>query len=520
MHGVILAAGVGSRLKPLSLERHKCCVTVGDDPIVVHQLRAFAASDVEHVHVLTGYLADQVAATCREFAEGRDALDVSTRKCDVFANTNNMYSLYEIRDAVAGEPFVLANADVVFEPSALERLVDADAGSAIACDTSTYDEEAMKVTVDDDGNVDHISKDVPESRAAATSIDLYRFSESLSGKLFDEVVRRIEVEDEYDCWTEVAIDSVLETGRHEVAPVDVDGANWVEVDDYDDLLAADWTFSGIGDLRSKDAVFFDLDGTLYLDDDLVDGAADVVNALRSAGTDVYFLSNNSSGWKTDYAEKLSRLGLPATSDQIVLSTDGVIDYLTDNGIEDAYAVGTTAMRNALTAAGVDPTASDPEAVVVAFDTELTYEKVREATLAIRDGAEFLLAHPDKVCPTAEGLVPDCGSIGALVAAATDREPSRVFGKPKAEMLAPVMDDHDLSPADVAVVGDRLNTDVRMAANVGCESVCVLTGDASRVDVETHDLSPTLVVDSVAAFEYPDLTSSEEGSVSGAVQESS
>jgi len=520
MHGVILAAGVGSRLKPLSLERHKCCVTVGDDPIIVHQLRAFAASDVEQVHVLTGYLADQVAATCREFADGRDDLDVSTRECEVFANTNNMYSLYEIRDAVAGEQFVLANADVVFEPRALDRLVDANVDSGIACDTATYSEEAMKVTVDDDGHVDHISKDVPESRAAATSIDLYRFSASFSEALFDEVARRIEVQEEYDCWTEVAIDSVLAAGRHDVEPVDVDGANWVEVDDHDDLLAADWTFSSIEDLRSKDAVFFDLDGTIYLDDELVDGAADVVNALRAGGTDVYFLSNNSSGWKTDYAEKLSRLGVPATPDQVVLSTDGVIDYLEARNIEDAYAVGTAAMRNALSEAGVDPTASDPEAVVVAFDTELTYEKVREATLAIRDGAEFLLAHPDRVCPTADGLVPDCGSIGALVSAATDREPSRVFGKPNAEMLAPVMDEQDLSPEDVAVVGDRLDTDVRMAANVGCESVCVLTGDASRVDVETHELTPTLVVDSVAAFEYPDLTSSEEGSASGTVQESS
>ncbi|NHN42709.1 HAD-IIA family hydrolase [Halorubellus sp. JP-L1] len=520
MHGVILAAGIGSRLKPLTLERHKACVTVGDDPIVVHQLRAFAASPVDEVHVLTGYLSDQVAACCRDFADGRDDISVSVRECEVFANTNNMYSLYEARDAVAGEPFVLANGDVVFEPRALERLVESDADSAIACDASTYDEEAMKVTVDDDGRVDHISKDVPESRAAATSIDCYRFSAAFSATLFDEIVRRIEVDEAYDCWTEVAIDGVLQSGRHDVRPVDVDGANWVEVDDHDDLLAADWTFSDFEDLRSKEAVFFDLDGTLYLDDELVDGAADVVGALRASGTDVYFLSNNSSGWKTDYAEKLSRLGVPATPDQVVLSTDGVIEYLTENGTEDAYAVGTAAMRTALSEAGVDPTASDPEAVVVAFDTELSYEKVREATLAVRDGAEFLLAHPDMVCPTADGLVPDCGSIGALVAAATDREPSRVFGKPNAEMLAPVMDEHDLDPADVAVVGDRLDTDVQMAANVGCESICVLSGDASRVDVETHELSPTLVVDSVGAFEYPDLTTSEESSASGTVQESS
>ena len=517
--GVILAAGLGSRLKPLSIVRHKSCVTVGEAPILVHQLRAFQASEIEEVHVVTGYLGDQVAECCTEFAAAHDDITVSVTENDVYANTNNMHSLYLARDAVDGEPFVLANGDVVFEERALSTLLSSSAPSGIACDRSMYSGEGMKITVDDDGRVDHIAKDVPETAAEATSIDLYRFSASFSSRLFDDISRRIEVEDEYDCWTEVAIDSVLGSASNDMEPVDVAGADWVEVDDREDLLEADRTFSTLGDLRSKEAVFFDLDGTLYLDDDLVEGADEVVNTLRTSGTDVYFLSNNSSGWKTEYADKLSRLGVPATASQVVLSTDGVIDYLAQNGVESVYAVGTSSMRGALEDADLDPTASDPDAVVVAFDTELTYEKVRAATLAVRDGAEFLLAHPDLVCPTADGLVPDCGSIGALVAAATDRDPARVFGKPSPEMIAPVMDEKGLSPDDVAVVGDRLDTDIMMAENVGCDSVCVLTGDATRTDVETHELSPTLVVGSVADFEFPEVTPGEETKVSGTVQES-
>lgn len=519
MKAVILAAGRGTRLLPISIERHKSCVTVGREPILARQLRAFREGGVSDVHVVAGYLSGQVSDLCAEFAGEHSDFDVTIHRNEVYANTNNMYSLYLVRDVVDGEAFVLANGDVVFEEAALATLLSAPSSSAVACDTSAYSGEGMKVTVDDRGRVDHVAKDVPEEEAYATSIDLYRFSPSFSSMLFDEMERRIEVAGEYDGWTEVAIDGVVGTSNHDLEPADVAGTDWVEVDDHDDLLTADRTFSPLGDLRSKAAVFFDLDGTLYLDDELVDGAADVVADLRANDVEVFFLSNNSSRWKTDYANKLSGLGIPATPEQVVLSTDGVIGYLDGKGTEDVFVVGTSSMREAIDGAGFDVAADDPDAVVVGFDTDLTYEKVRRATLAIRDGAEFLLAHPDLVCPTGEGLVPDCGAIGALVEAATDREPTRVFGKPHPEMIVPVMEERGLAPEEVAVVGDRLDTDVGLAENVGCDSVCVLTGDADRVDVETHDLSPTLVVGSVGAFERPGQPAGEEGRVSGTIQES-
>ena len=519
MQGVILAAGIGSRLRPISIERHKSCVTVGRDPIIVHQLRAFRAAGIDDVHVATGYLSDQVARVCRTFAADADDLSVTLHHSDVYANTNNMYSLYLLREAVDGEAFVLGNGDVAFEPAALRALLAAPSESAVACDLSTYSAEGMKVTVDDRGRVDHLAKDVPEGEAYATSIDLYRFSSAFSTRLFDDIRRRIEVEGAHGSWTEVAIDSVAKAGEHELEPVDVSGADWVEVDDHDDLLRADRLFSPIKDLRSKEAVFFDLDGTIYLDDELVDGAADVVATLREHDTDVYFLSNNSSRWTPDYARKLSALGIPATEASIVLSTQGVISYLQRRGFEDAYVVGSSSMRDAFRAAGIDPTATDPDAVVAGFDTDLTYEKVRRATIDIRDGAEFLLAHADVVCPTVEGPVPDCGAIGALVEAATGREPNRVFGKPQPEMITPVLEEEGLVPEEIAIVGDRLDTDVRLAENIGCDSVCVLTGDADRLAVETHELTPTLVVDSVDGLEFPEVAPDEEAAASETVPES-
>ncbi|WP_129114372.1 HAD-IIA family hydrolase [Halegenticoccus tardaugens] len=496
---VVLAAGIGSRLRPITLRKPKCCVSVDSTPILAHQLRAYADAGLSEVHVVSGYLHDRTARLCERVAADYDDFDVSVIENEVFANTDNLYSLSLAREAVDGEAFVLANGDVVFDPEIPTRLLADEGESAIACDTGAYSEEAMKVTADEKGRLTHISKEIPREEAYASSIDLYRFSPSFSAALFDELERIIECRGEYTGWSEIAIDRLLRTGRHDVRPVDVAGLPWVEIDDGRDLLVADGRFASIGDLRSKELAFFDLDGTIYLDDEPIDGAASIVSAFREQGTAVYFLSNNSAKWKTDYAAKLSALGIAAEPEDVILSTDGVIEYLRANDAEAVHVVGTEAMRRALADHGVAVDAEEPSHVVVGFDTELTYEKVRRATLAIRDGAEFLLAHPDLVCPTTAGLVPDCGSIGALVETATGREPARVFGKPNPEMIAHVVEERGVSPSDVVVVGDRLETEIRMAERLGCDSVCVLTGDADRAAVEESPVSPSLVASDVGAL---------------------
>ncbi|MFD1640425.1 HAD-IIA family hydrolase [Halohasta litorea] len=495
MNAVILAAGTGSRLRPLTIDQPKACVTVDSIPIGEHQLRAYDAAGFETVYVVTGYMADRIEALCDRLSSEL-SVDIEVLHNEAFANTDNMYSLYCARKQVAGEPFVLSNGDVVFEPEVIERLAAIDDHSGIAVDAEQYDPEAMKITVDEGGAVDGISKDFSPEEAAATSIDCYRFSAVTSAKLFDRIVRRIEIDEEYTAWTELALDELLQTGSHDVQPVDIEGAEWVEIDEQADLLAADRTFSSLGDLRSKDAVFFDLDGTIYLDETPIDGAVDVVDQLRAAGVDVYFLSNNSSRWKPTYADRLASLGIDADPDEIILSTDGVIDYLRTNGIEASYVVGTEAMRGAISEAGIEPAATDPETVVVGFDRELTYEKVAAATLAIREGAEFLVAHGDRVCPTEAGLVPDCGSIAALVETATGREPSHVFGKPSVGMVDHVLEREGYDPSEVVIVGDRLSTDIELAERLGCGSVSVLSGETTRRDIETADQQPSLVVDSV------------------------
>ncbi|MFC6725169.1 NTP transferase domain-containing protein, partial [Halobium palmae] len=403
---VILAAGIGSRLKPITLRKPKCSVTVDGRPILAHQLRAYAQAGIEEVVVVTGYMRGQVARLCSRVEADYDDFTVTTVENEVYANTDNLYSFSLVEEVVGDEPFMLSNGDVVFDPELVRRVATAE-GTGVSTDRGMYSEEAMKVTVDEEGHVDHISKDVPESEAYGCGTDLYRFDPAFATALFDEVQRILGTDDEYTKWTELAIDRALASGTFAVDPIDVTGLRWVEIDDYDDLLEADRTFAALRNLDGIEAAFVDLDGTVYLDDEPLDGAREAVAALREGGVDVYFLSNNSSRWKTDYAERLDRLGIPVDPEHVLLSTDGVINYLRSVNSRGVYVVGTEAMRTAIENHGVPVVdeGGDPSHVVVGFDTELTYEKVREATLAIRDGAEFLLAHPDTVCPTGDGLVP-------------------------------------------------------------------------------------------------------------------
>jgi HAD superfamily hydrolase (TIGR01450 family) len=497
---VVLAAGIGSRLKPITLRKPKCAVTIDGTPILAHQLRAYADAGVEEIFVVAGYMRGRIERLCNRIEAERDGLTVTTIENRVYANTDNLYSFSLVEEAVGDEPFLLSNGDVVYDPELVAR-VAAGEGSGIAVDRSTYSDEAMKITVDEEGNVDHISKNVPREEAYGCGTDLYRFDPEFATALFDEVERILAGNDDYTKWTELAIDRTLATGSFAVEPIDVSGLRWVEIDDYDDLAEADLTFASLRSLDGIEAAFLDLDGTVYLDDQLIEGAAETVTALRETGVDVYFLSNNSSRWKTDYAERLGRLGIPAEPDDVLLSTDGVIEHLRRVGTDGVYVVGTEAMRQAMAEHGVPVVGEGaaPSHVVVGFDTELTYEKVRTATLAIRDGAEFLLAHPDTVCPTGDGLVPDCGSIGALVETATERSPAHVFGKPNPEMVGHVLDANGYDPGAVVVVGDRLETEIRMADRLGCASVCVLTGDADRTDVEESDLSPSLVAPGIGTI---------------------
>jgi HAD superfamily hydrolase (TIGR01450 family) len=249
--------------------------------------------------------------------------------------------------------------------------------------------------------------------------------------------------------------------------------------------------------QNKKVVFLDLDGTIYMGDALIPGAKEFLDYLSDKGILFYFLSNNSSRSKADYVKKLSSLGIYTDEEGIILSTDGVIAFLFERNIRDIYVVGTKSMREMFIEAGFNTESHSPSYIILGFDTELTYEKLKAAALFIQDGVELIATHPDLVCPTPEGFIPDTGSMLALFEKATNKKPSKIFGKPNPEMIAHILKKQNASPQHVVMIGDRIYTDMELARRVPCDFILVLSGETKKKDLAQIEEQPTLVVESVA-----------------------
>lgn len=240
----------------------------------------------------------------------------------------------------------------------------------------------------------------------------------------------------------------------------------------------------------------DLDGTVYLGDTLIQGADRFIDYLKANGIHYYFLSNNSSRSKADYVKKLSLLGIRTEVDHILLSTDGVIEFLKDQGINDVYIVGTQSMKETFAEAGIHVASPEPKYVVLGYDTELTYEKLRTSALFLQENVPLIATHPDLVCPTPQGPVPDVGALLALYEKATGIKPVKIFGKPNPEMITHLFKRHDVGPEDVVMIGDRIYTDMELAKRVPCDFILVLSGEARRMDLEQASHAPDLVVNTI------------------------
>lgn len=250
----------------------------------------------------------------------------------------------------------------------------------------------------------------------------------------------------------------------------------------------------------------DMDGTLYLGDDVFPGAVDFIHSITETGRSFIYLTNNSSRAGTDYITRLRRLGFPCEAENVFTSGMATGEYLNQNhpGAK-VYLAGTKAFYRELKSYGIDlvndenghTDVMDVDVVVQGFDTELVYEKLDLACHFLRRGATFIAANPDWVCPMpANEVLPDCGSICALLTASSGVKPNYI-GKPNRNMIDVISKMTGIPNEQICAVGDRLYTDIAVAKNAGSVSVCVLSGESSEADIEASDVKPDYVLKNVA-----------------------
>ncbi len=250
-------------------------------------------------------------------------------------------------------------------------------------------------------------------------------------------------------------------------------------------------------IRSMRLWLFDMDGTLYLGDRLYGFTRELLATLRATGRRYLFMTNNSSKSVADYVQKLARLGIEATEEDFITSSQATAYYLKKHCPgKRLYVCGTASLKRELEREGFALTENveDTECIVMGFDTELTFQKLHDVSylLLTREDIPYVATNPDYVCPTEFGSVPDCGSVCNMIFNATGKRPV-VIGKPEPLMPILAMERLGYGREETAVVGDRIYTDVKCGLNAGITGILVMSGETTPEILASSGDKPHLVL---------------------------
>lgn len=252
------------------------------------------------------------------------------------------------------------------------------------------------------------------------------------------------------------------------------------------------------DLKKIKLFLLDMDGTIYLDNDLFDGVKEFLAHIKKIGGRYLFLTNNSSKSVEKYVEKLKTLGIEATADDLLTSLDTTAIYLKNKNYNKIYALGTTSFKEQLRAENLpvtDKIEDGIDCLCMGFDTELSFKKLEDACILLQNDIDYIATNPDLVCPTWYGFVPDCGSVSEMIYNATGKRPLFI-GKPQPTMAELAMEKTGFSKDETAMIGDRIYTDVASGVNAGITSIFVLSGEGTWDDIEKFNIKPDFVFDDV------------------------
>lgn len=253
-------------------------------------------------------------------------------------------------------------------------------------------------------------------------------------------------------------------------------------------------------LQKVKCFLLDMDGTFNLGDRLIDGSLHFIETLNQLGKDYIFLTNNSSKHRGQYAEKITRIGLPIPDDKVFTSGEATAVYLQRNfQTRSVYVVGTPALEEEFRQHGFRLEDKHPQLVVLGFDTTLTYQKLWKLCDFVRAGFPYIATHPDFNCPTETGFMPDTGAMIAFVRASTGREPDLIVGKPNRMIVDAVAQKLGLRIEEMAMVGDRLYTDIALGQTSGITTCLVLSGETHLEDLKDSPYKPTYCFENLGAI---------------------
>ena len=261
----------------------------------------------------------------------------------------------------------------------------------------------------------------------------------------------------------------------------------------------------MNNLKNKKLFLLDMDGTIYLDNDLFDGVLDFLDYIKKIGGKYMFLTNNSSKSVDKYIEKLDSIGIKSVADDFLTSTNATVLFLQKKNYKKIYALGTESFKEQLKDGGLnitDKTEEGIDCLCMGFDTELTFKKLEDACILLRDDIDYIATNPDWVCPTWYGYVPDCGSVSEMIYNATKKRP-KFIGKPQPEMIKLAIEKTGFKKEEAIIFGDRLYTDIASVFNAGISTVFVLSGEGTMEDVKKSDVKPTYIYENIKKF-YEEL----------------
>ena len=245
----------------------------------------------------------------------------------------------------------------------------------------------------------------------------------------------------------------------------------------------------------------DLDGVVYHGDRVIPGAPPFFRFLRERGIPFLLTTNNSTLLPRQYVEKVARMDIEVAESEVLASADATASYLRQQAPAGTrvYVIGESGLRDSIEAVGLTLAESDVQYVVVGLDRELNYQKLTTAVRLLRAGAAFVGPNPDTTLPVDDGIIPGAGSFHALLTAATGVRPL-IIGKPEPTMLVIGAERLGLAPAETAIIGDRLDTDIVGGHRAGLQTILVLTGVSTRAEAADAEVKPDRVFEDLPALQ--------------------